>query len=83
MPCPHPVGRRVTSTVVSPYEESPLSAPSAWLTALDLSSGYPTDILPPLVVADLGLGLVMAPAMSLATSGAPARHPDAAPVVHM
>jgi hypothetical protein len=28
-----------------------------------------TDILPPLVVAGLGLGLVMAPGMSLATAG--------------
>ncbi|MFD8377236.1 MFS transporter [Streptomyces sp. NPDC059679] len=41
----------------------------AWLTALGLDSGYAADILPPLIVAGLGLGLVMAPAMSLATSG--------------
>ncbi|CAM5539188.1 MFS transporter [Streptomyces aurantiogriseus] len=40
-----------------------------WLTTLDLHSSYATDILPPLVVAGLGLGLVMAPAMSLATAG--------------
>jgi MFS family permease len=45
------------------------AAGMAWLTALDLQSSYPTDILPPLVVAGLGLGLVMAPAMSLATAG--------------
>ncbi|MFI1848317.1 MFS transporter [Streptomyces sp. NPDC020480] len=45
------------------------AAGMAWLTALDLGSSYTTDILPPLIVAGLGLGLVMAPAMSLATSG--------------
>ncbi|MGO4752684.1 MFS transporter, partial [Streptomyces sp. 2MCAF27] len=36
------------------------AAGMAWLTALDLDSGYAADILPPLVVAGLGLGLVMA-----------------------
>ncbi|MDF3144191.1 MULTISPECIES: MFS transporter [unclassified Streptomyces] len=40
-----------------------------WLTGLDLTSSYATDIMPPLIVAGLGLGLVMAPAMSLATAG--------------
>ncbi|WP_406011062.1 MFS transporter [Streptomyces sp. NBC_00637] len=45
------------------------AAGMAWLTALDLGSGYATDVLPPLVVAGLGLGLVMAPSMSLATAG--------------
>lgn len=40
-----------------------------WLTGLGLDSSYATDILPPLVVAGLGVGLVMAPAMSLATDG--------------
>ncbi|MEU9338492.1 MFS transporter [Streptomyces sp. NPDC048290] len=41
----------------------------AWLTRLDLTSTYAGDVLPALVVAGLGIGLVMAPAMSLATSG--------------
>ncbi|MET9793652.1 DHA2 family efflux MFS transporter permease subunit [Streptomyces canus] len=40
-----------------------------WLTALDLNSSYTTHVMPPLIVAGLGLGLVMAPAMSLATAG--------------
>jgi EmrB/QacA subfamily drug resistance transporter len=54
---------------VVPLGMGTAAAGMAWLTALDLHSGYATDILPPLVVAGLGLGLVMAPAMSLATSG--------------
>lgn len=40
-----------------------------WLTALSMDSTYAAHILPPLVVLGLGIGLVMAPAMSLATSG--------------
>ncbi|GAA4013041.1 MFS transporter [Streptomyces plumbiresistens] len=40
-----------------------------WLTALDLNSSYATDIMLPMIVAGFGLGLVMAPAMSLATDG--------------
>ncbi|EFL21642.1 puromycin resistance protein Pur8 [Streptomyces himastatinicus ATCC 53653] len=54
---------------VVPLGMGTAAAGMAWLTALDLHSGYATDILPPLVVAGLGLGLVMAPAMSLATAG--------------
>ncbi|MFF3375440.1 MFS transporter [Streptomyces sp. NPDC002680] len=45
------------------------AAGMAWLTGLNLNSGYAADIMPPLVVAGLGLGLVMAPAMALATEG--------------
>ncbi|MFE4667477.1 MFS transporter [Streptomyces sp. NPDC056716] len=41
----------------------------AWLTRLDLTSAYAADVLPALVVSGIGIGLVMAPAMSLATSG--------------
>ncbi|MCI3935245.1 MFS transporter [Streptomyces sp. AN091965] len=47
-----------------------LSAASmVWLTALDTTSGYGAHVLPPLLVMGLGLGLVFAPAMSMATSG--------------
>ncbi|MEV0637579.1 MFS transporter [Streptomyces sp. NPDC050619] len=40
-----------------------------WLTALGLDSTYAANVLPPLLVTGLGIGLIMAPAMSLATSG--------------
>ncbi|MFJ9627360.1 MFS transporter [Streptomyces sp. NPDC091280] len=45
------------------------AAAMVWLTGLDLDSGYATHIMPPLIVAGLGMGLIMAPAMNLATSG--------------
>ncbi|MFD5537448.1 MFS transporter [Streptomyces sp. NPDC127079] len=54
------------------------AAAMVWLTGLDLSSSYATDILPPLVLAGFGLGLVMAPAMSLATAGVAAEDSGAA-----
>ncbi|WP_345645130.1 DHA2 family efflux MFS transporter permease subunit [Streptomyces tremellae] len=41
----------------------------AYLTALDLDSTYPAHVLPGLLLLGLGLGLVMPPAMSLATLG--------------
>ncbi|QNP74255.1 MFS transporter [Streptomyces roseirectus] len=40
-----------------------------WMTDLGLDSTYVTHVMPPLIVTGLGIGLVMAPAMSLATSG--------------
>ncbi|MFD5268929.1 MFS transporter [Streptomyces sp. NPDC058335] len=40
-----------------------------WLTDLGLDSTYAAHVLPPLLVTGLGIGLIMAPAMSLATSG--------------
>ncbi|WP_210593049.1 MFS transporter [Streptomyces sp. GESEQ-35] len=60
---------RIGPKAVVPLGMGLAAAGMAWLTGLGLSSGYATDILPPLVVAGLGLGLVMAPAMSLATEG--------------
>ncbi|WP_406138075.1 DHA2 family efflux MFS transporter permease subunit [Streptomyces sp. NBC_01089] len=41
----------------------------AWLTRIDLSSNYSADILPPLLLIGAGIGMVMPPAMSLATLG--------------
>ncbi|MFF0516475.1 MFS transporter [Streptomyces sp. NPDC004250] len=40
-----------------------------WLTALGLHSSYIANVLPALLVTGLGIGLVMAPAMSVGTSG--------------
>ncbi len=40
-----------------------------WLTELDASSPYAAHVLPPLLLFGLGMGLIMAPAMSAATSG--------------
>jgi EmrB/QacA subfamily drug resistance transporter len=40
-----------------------------WLTALDLNSTYAAHVLPPLLLIGTGIGLVMPPAMSLATLG--------------
>lgn len=50
------------------------AAGMVWLTGLDLNSSYTTHVLPPLLVAGLGLGLVIAPAMSLAVDGVDAEH---------
>ncbi|MFG3286892.1 MFS transporter [Streptomyces sp. NPDC048111] len=41
----------------------------AWMTALDATSGYPAHVLPPLLVMGVGMGLIFAPAMSMATAG--------------
>ncbi|WP_033325543.1 MFS transporter [Streptomyces yerevanensis] len=50
------------------------AAGMVWLTGLDLHSSYTTGVLPPILVAGLGLGLVIAPAMSLAVAGVDAEH---------
>ncbi len=57
---------------------APRDAGTHHLTGLDMGSGYTGDILPPLIVAGLGLGLVMAPAMSPATAGVGAENAGAA-----
>lgn len=40
-----------------------------WMTWLDADSSYVSHVLPPLVIAGIGFGLVMAPAMNGATLG--------------
>ncbi|MER5941770.1 MFS transporter [Streptomyces sp. NPDC001928] len=64
---------RIGPKPVVPLGMGLAAAGMVWMTALDLSSGYASDVLPPLIVAGLGLGLVMAPAMSLATAGVDAK----------
>jgi EmrB/QacA subfamily drug resistance transporter len=44
-----------------------------WLTALDLSSTYAADVLPPLIFIGVGIGLALPPALSVATAGVDAR----------
>jgi predicted MFS family arabinose efflux permease len=41
----------------------------AWLTGIGVGSSYSSAVLPQLIVVGLGLGLVMPPAMQLATGG--------------
>ncbi|MFJ8108376.1 MFS transporter [Streptomyces sp. NPDC096132] len=60
---------RIGPKAIVPLGMGAAAAGMVWLTGLDLNSSYTTDILPPLVVAGIGLGLVMAPAMALATDG--------------
>lgn len=48
------------------------------MTELDMNSGYVTQVLPQLVLVGIGLGAVVAPAMSLATSGVAAADAGAA-----
>jgi len=41
----------------------------AWLTGIHIQGNYPVQILPQIVLVGLGMGLVMAPAMNVATQG--------------
>ncbi|MEU6439746.1 MFS transporter [Streptomyces sp. NPDC047046] len=45
------------------------AAGMAWMTALGTDSGYAAHLLPPLLLAGVGMGLSTAPAISLATYG--------------
>ncbi|GHK00072.1 MFS transporter [Streptomyces sp. Y2F8-2] len=60
---------RVGPTPVVPLGMAIAAAGLIWMTKLDLNSGYVTQVLPQLVLVGIGLGTVIAPAMSLATSG--------------
>ncbi|MFF7352503.1 MFS transporter [Streptomyces filipinensis] len=68
------VANNVLMTRIGPKPVVPLGMAIAaagliWMTKLDLNSGYVTQVLPQLVLVGIGLGTVIAPAMSLATSG--------------
>jgi EmrB/QacA subfamily drug resistance transporter len=41
----------------------------AWLTRIGPHSSYAADVLPPLLLAAIGLGFVMSPSMNMGTSG--------------
>ncbi|MEV6057815.1 MFS transporter [Streptomyces sp. NPDC052107] len=61
--------RRIGPKPVVPLGMAIAAAGLVWMTTLDLNSGYVAQVLPQLVLVGIGLGTVIAPAMSLATSG--------------
>ncbi|GGS69069.1 MFS transporter [Streptomyces cinerochromogenes] len=60
---------RLGPKVVIPMGFAIATAGMAWLTGIGLDSGYLGAVLPQLIVIGVGLGLVMPPAMQLATGG--------------
>ncbi|MEU9947887.1 MFS transporter [Streptomyces sp. NPDC047939] len=70
-----------TNTLVPRFGAKPIvplgmglaAAAMMWLTTLNLSSSYLAHVLPPLLCMGLGLGMVFATAMNLATAGVGAR----------
>nr|AHX39385.1 hypothetical protein wt6.8 [Streptomyces sp. WT6] len=60
---------RIGPKPVVPIGMGITAAGMAWMSTLDLTSSYTSHVMPPLIVVGLGLGLVIAPAMSLATAG--------------
>ncbi|MEU7423289.1 MFS transporter [Streptomyces sp. NPDC040750] len=60
---------RVGPKALIPLGFAIATAGMAWLTGIGLGSHYGSAVLPPLIVIGLGLGLVMPPAMQLATGG--------------
>ncbi|MCX4580467.1 MFS transporter [Streptomyces sp. NBC_01571] len=63
---------------VVPLGMAVAAAGMVWMTTLDMNSGYLTEVLPQLLLVGVGLGTVVAPAMSLATSGVAAADAGAA-----
>ncbi|MDL2081793.1 MFS transporter [Streptomyces sp. GXMU-J15] len=60
---------RLGPKVVLPLGFAVATAGMAWLTGIGVGSDYLTSVLPQLIVIGLGLGMVMPPAMQLATGG--------------
>ncbi|MDQ0688107.1 EmrB/QacA subfamily drug resistance transporter [Streptomyces achromogenes] len=60
---------RLGPKAVIPLGFAVAAAGMAWLTGIGVGSHYLSAVLPQLVVIGLGLGLVMPPAMQLATGG--------------
>ncbi|MEU8910326.1 MFS transporter [Streptomyces mirabilis] len=69
---------RIGPKPVVPMGMAIAAAGLVWMTTLDLNGGYVTEVLPQLVLVGIGLGAVIAPAMSLATSGVAAADAGAA-----
>ncbi|MGW7421692.1 MFS transporter [Streptomyces sp. NPDC054813] len=69
---------RVGPKPVVPVGMATAAAGLVWMTALDSNSGYLTQVVPQLVLVGVGLGTVIAPAMSLATAGVAAADAGAA-----
>ncbi|MER5669248.1 MFS transporter [Streptomyces mirabilis] len=69
---------RIGPKPVVPLGMAIAAAGLVWMTTLDLNSGYATEVLPQLMLVGVGLGTVIAPAMSLATSGVAAADAGAA-----
>ncbi|MFI1561986.1 MFS transporter [Streptomyces sp. NPDC020490] len=60
---------RIGPKAVVPLGFAVAAAGMAWLTGIGIGSSYVSAVLPQLVVTGVGLGLVMPPAMQLATGG--------------
>lgn len=60
---------RLGPKVVLPLGFAIATAGMAWLTGIGIGSDYATAVLPQLIIVGAGLGMVMPPAMQLATGG--------------
>ncbi|KMS77192.1 Puromycin resistance protein pur8 [Streptomyces viridochromogenes] len=60
---------RLGPKVVLPLGFAIATAGMAWLTGIGIGSDYTTAVLPQLIIVGVGLGMVMPPAMQLATGG--------------
>lgn len=60
---------RLGPKVVLPLGFAIATAGMAWLTGIGVGSDYATAVLPQLIIVGVGLGMVMPPAMQLATGG--------------
>ncbi|MFD1275673.1 MFS transporter [Streptomyces kaempferi] len=69
---------RIGPKPVVPLGMAIAAASLVWMTALDMNSEYVTQVVPQLVLVGVGLGAIVAPAMSLATSGVAAADAGAA-----
>ena len=60
---------RIGPKVIVPLGFAVAAIGMAWLTGIDNGSSYVSAVLPQLIITGIGLGLVMPPAMQLATGG--------------